>query len=98
VQPVPDLACHHEPVRHGNLPARSEYNSIVVAAGVGRLELRAAIHAHSVSRGCDNLAWKMDHRCNQLPVNLGQAVARRSGAKKTAAANSRAIEISLART
>jgi hypothetical protein len=69
-------------VRHGNLPARSEYNSIVVAARVGRLELRATNHAHTVSRGCDNLVWKMDPRCNQLPVDLGEAVAGRSAAKK----------------
>jgi hypothetical protein len=38
----------------------------------------------------------MDPRSNQLPVDLGEAVARRSAAKKTAAANSQAIEISLA--
>jgi hypothetical protein len=36
VQPVPDLRCHHEPVRHGNLPASSAYNSIVVRGRVRR--------------------------------------------------------------
>jgi len=39
---------------------------------------------------------KMDPRRNRLPVDLGEAVARRSAAKDTAAANSRAIEVSLA--